>query len=132
LADTTDGPKLPRPRLIHSGLLPAVQALLSCSGLHKITPPCQAYPPVTVGAVPAMRLRSSGLLVPNNVFLVVHLRLTDGEQSVVAYGVVHHAIKRFGSPPTAIPSRATRRVATRQVPQAYPSQRGVGKPARCA
>jgi hypothetical protein len=39
-------------------------------------------------------------------------------------GVVHHAIKRFGSPPAAIPRRATRRVATRQMPQAYPPQRG--------
>lgn len=42
-------------------------------------------------------------------------------------GVVHHAIKRFGSPPAAIPRRATRRVATRQMPQAYPPQRGMGK-----
>jgi hypothetical protein len=40
------------------------------------------------------------------------------------YGVVHHATKRYGSPPAAIPRRATRRVATRQMPQAYPPQRG--------
>ena len=40
------------------------------------------------------------------------------------HSVVHHAIKRFGSPPAAIPRRATRRVATRQRPQAYPPRRG--------
>jgi hypothetical protein len=40
-------------------------------------------------------------------------------------GVVHHALKRFGSPPAAVPRRATRRVATRQLPQAYPPQRGI-------
>jgi hypothetical protein len=40
--------------------------------------------------------------------------------------VVHHAIKRFGSPPAAIPRRATRRVAIRQMPQAYPPQCGIG------
>ncbi len=45
----------------------------------------------------------------------------------VVYGVVHHAIKRYGSPPAAIPRRATRRVATRQMPQAYPPQRGISK-----
>ena len=41
--------------------------------------------------------------------------------------VVHHAMKRYGSPPAPISRRATRRVATRQMPQAYPPQRGVGK-----
>jgi len=38
--------------------------------------------------------------------------------------MVHHAIKRFGSPPAAIPRRATRRVGSRKMPQAYPPQRG--------
>ncbi len=40
--------------------------------------------------------------------------------------MVHHAIKRYGSPPAAVPRRATRRIATRQLPQAYPPQRGIG------
>jgi hypothetical protein len=47
--------------------------------------------------------------------------------SAAVYSVVHHAIKRFGSPPAAIPRRATRRVANRQLAQAYPPQRGIGK-----
>jgi hypothetical protein len=39
------------------------------------------------------------------------------------------AIRRIGRP-AAVARRAARRVATRQMPQAYPPRRGIGKPAR--
>jgi len=35
--------------------------------------------------------------------------------------VVHHAIKRYGSPHAAIPTRAMRRVATRQIAPSLPA-----------